>query len=95
MAPTLPDAAITSDFPDADPFSSEDADFAQALEDDLWDGDEDLNSEDGEEAASTCQPEELNEPFMGAGRFGRAFVAGYYSSSERDLHEKQWSLCGF
>ncbi|CAI5971441.1 unnamed protein product [Closterium sp. NIES-64] len=43
-----------------------------------------------EEAASTCQPEELQEPFMGAGRFGRAFVAGYYSSSERDLHEKQW-----
>ncbi|GJP56494.1 hypothetical protein CLOM_g15559 [Closterium sp. NIES-68] len=54
MAPTLPDAAITSDFPDADPFSSEDADFAQALEDDLWDGDEDLNSEDGEEGDDCC-----------------------------------------
>ncbi|CAI5530765.1 unnamed protein product [Closterium sp. Naga37s-1] len=54
MAHPLSDAAVPLDFADADPFSSEDADFAQALEDDLWNGDEESNSEDEENGDDGC-----------------------------------------
>ncbi|CAI5975155.1 unnamed protein product [Closterium sp. NIES-65] len=54
MTHPLSDAAVPLYFADADPFSSEDADFAQALEDDLWNGDEGSNSEDEDNGVDGC-----------------------------------------